>query len=709
MAMVIWPPPTAPFSAVPWMEALFGVDGAAQNLQNVPWRWNVRRAWTKPVALLGAAAALFAATDAHAARTLAEYRYFRTLSIDLQGRMPTRVEVAAFEKDGFSVDEWIDARLKEPAYAERVRRIYMDLMRMEIGTNFQFVQNPTVLRRVKVKDPNGVDTYVYYRSGQRRMRPETDGIFCMTVAETGLTVPASQTEIGTAIPINATVWNQYTKTVAAPWWLGTGSGFTLSDTMGKNPDLSAATNVRVCNEETLAPPTAPVTISPFTAVCDPKAPPFGRVACPPKDNFLQGKYKAAFTKDPNTPKIMVSCDSNTGFGSSAECGCGANLERCMPGAGAGFDNAAFKFPSRVPIGWDAPFDAVDQTQAGWARMFWGQEFVRFFDDIVLNDVDFRQVLKGKQTFVNGPLTQFYRDVAPGQCCGNGVFYGYTEPDPLVDPAKLPANTPRDVDTWIKVADRGPHASGFLTMPVFLTKYGSRRARAHVLWNAFACKDFIAGNLALKPSTEPDLTKRDGCNTCHATLEPISAYFARVQESSWVYLPADKFPARATKAWFDSNPANPYTADLKGQSCIRNFKDPLADGGAPPVSPGGCSSYYDPAFTFPQTDPKGVVTGGYALLRGAYGSEANADLGPAGFADYLTSTSQFESCVAENVTAGFLGRNLTSEDETLKSTLADVLAKNNFQMRALVRALVKSDAYKAANNLSSTKWREGGGL
>ncbi len=658
--------------------------------------------------LVGALGVLAAPSHAEAAPTLAEYRYFRTLSIDLQGRMPTRAEVAAFEKDGFSVSDWIKAQLKTPAYAERVRRIYMDLMRMEIGTSFQFVQSSTVLRRVKVKDPTGLDTYVYYRTGQRRTRAETDGVFCLTQAESGLVVPPSQTETGTPINVDVTTWNKYTKTVAAPWWLGTGNDFTLSDTMGKNPDLSAATSVRVCIEETNAPETAAVSVSPFTTTCDPKAPPFGRVSCPPKDNFLQGKYRAALTKDPNAAKIMVACDTNTGFGSSFDCGCGANLERCMPGAGGGFDNNAFKFPSRVPIGWDKPFDAVDQTQAAWARMFWGQEFIHFLDDILVNDVDFRQVLKGRQTFVNGPLVQFYKDVAPGQCCGNGVLYNYTQPDPLVDPVKLPALSPRDVATWTKVDDRGAHASGFLTMPVFLTKYGSRRARAHVLWNAFACKDFIAGNLSLKPSTEPDLTKRDGCNTCHATLEPLSAYFSRIQESSWVYLPPEKFPAKADKAWFDTTDGgNPYGADLKGQSCIRNFRTG-PDGGAPPTSPGGCSSFYDPAFTFPTTSDSGAVNGGYAYLRGAYASEANADAGPAGFADYLTSTSQFESCVAENVLAGFLGRSLTSEDEAVKANLAKAFADSGFKMSALINALVLTDAYAAANNLSSTKWREEAG-
>ena len=39
--------------------------------------------------------------------------------------------------------------------------------------------------------------------------------------------------------------------------------------------------------------------------------------------------------------------------------------------------------------------------------------------------------------------------------------------------------PQDVSTWKVVADRGPHAAGILTMPMFLEKYASARARGAV--------------------------------------------------------------------------------------------------------------------------------------------------------------------------------------------------------------------------------------
>ena len=44
----------------------------------------------------------------------------------------------------------------------------------------------------------------------------------------------------------------------------------------------------------------------------------------------------------------------------------------------------------------------------------------------------------------------------------------------------------DLDRWDRVEDRGPRAAGVLTMPVFLTKYASRRARGAAVYQAFLC-------------------------------------------------------------------------------------------------------------------------------------------------------------------------------------------------------------------------------
>src|SRR6185295_73801 len=102
----------------------------------------------------------------------------RAQSLDLLGRIPTRGELAAFEKDGFDVDAWIASQLKGPGYVDRLRQIYMDLLRLEITPTVNFVPQPITLRRQEIIGPvNNEHINVYYRAGQRRTRDETDGVF----------------------------------------------------------------------------------------------------------------------------------------------------------------------------------------------------------------------------------------------------------------------------------------------------------------------------------------------------------------------------------------------------------------------------------------------------------------------------------------------------------------------------------------------------
>jgi hypothetical protein len=362
----------------------------------------------------------------------------------------------------------------------------------------------------------------------------------------------------------------------------------------------------------------------------------------------------------------------------------------MPGANAGTDPAAFVLPGDAPLGFERPFNQSSQAQSSWSRLWWGEEAIHFIDDVVSGDRDFRDILSGKGTFVNGPLAQFYSAVAPSTCCGGGApsfgavlpdpltFYG--APEPLFDPAGLPAILPHDTNTWVRVEDRGPLASGLLTMPAFLTKYGSRRARAHVLYNVFLCREFVSETAELIPSDNPDLMTRSGCADCHATLEPLSSYFSRVVESDWTYLPKEHFPVDTS-------------------ACYKNDqgKTAVKDGSKAMIGTGDCNRFYDVAFSDEDS----------MKLRGAYASPENADLGPAGLAEKIVSSPDFSVCVARNVASSFLGRALTADDENLQRTLSEELEVSGYRMRALVRALVLSDAYRKANNMSSDVWRAGG--
>jgi len=602
------------------------------------------------------------ATDSQAQRPLGDYRYFRALSIDLVGRPPTRDELAELERPNFDLDGWIDSHLTGPAYAERLRRIYMDLLRLEVGPSFQFVPNALMLRRHEIVGPDGAKLYVYWRRGQRRIPAAIDGDFCLTADETGQQYPVNAAPTGTAKPVDKAILDART-VVVKPWWLYADyrattpgdhagldwakrfPGFAPVPALLVEPDgKTPTTEVRVCREEAQTAETGTIYTSGRAGAKKGDPLPGGRLTQPPGDSgFARAQRGRA-----------VSCLAGTGFQSSVDCGCGIGLERCLPSSGFQNEPPAFVLPTHTPLGLDAPFEATPQPGAAWARLWWGEEARHFLDRIFVEDRDFREVLTSRATTVNGPLAQFYRFMASATCCGQGQELGYTEPEPLVEPSAIPAAlVPEDTATWLPVADRGPHASGLMTMPIFLTKYGSRRARAHVAYSAFLCKDFVADTVKLEPSTEPDLTKRPGCATCHTKLEPMAAYFTRIQESDWTYLPATQLPL--------------------AQRCT---------GGA-------CKNYYDPAFN---------------SLRGAYAAPSHAEVGPAGLANDIVSAPEFAPCVVQNIAQSLLGRPLAAEDDPWKTQLVKTFVDGGYRMRPLVRAIVTSPRYRAGNDVASNLQR-----
>jgi hypothetical protein len=645
-------------------------------------------------ALLGAGGE---SAGAPAPRTLDDYRHFRISAIDLAGRMPTREEIAAFERPDFDFDGWIDRQLAGPGYVERMTRIYMDLLRLEPNLNFS--SGPAQLFRQEIQGPDGKPVFVFYRSGQRRLREATDGEFCLAPAETGLVVRSGAQALGTPKKVSKKTLDAYT-TLVKPWWLyrdylsvnasqRLGQGWTdadpdykLADALLTDPDGHPVMEVRVCREEAQTAGTGHVYASgrtnpPRTKPPGPKLP----GAKPPRVKLVDGKVpetalpggrlKPAPVDRPYATKHKgdpVACDSRMALDYAADCGCGVGLERCEPNDGPN-QGSAFFFPNHMPLGPGLPLDSVKQQAQRWFPYWWSREAVHFIDDIFASDRDFREILTGHQTFVNGPLAQFYRSIQRGNCCGPEVAFGMTEEsDPLFDPRNVPADlAPQDLGKWELVADRGPHAAGLLTLPMFLEKYASARARGAALYNAFLCKSFVADDKTqLTPSTEPNLMVRPGCSGCHATLEPLAAYFARVEPGSFVFLPEGSFPVHSTACKKD-----------------RNGK-----------MNGPCTTLYDPAFA----DDKG------AMLRSAYGSPAHADATPAGAAKEITRSPEFAACAVQRVTSSFLGRPTTADDEPLLRSLDDELVKSGYRMRALVRALVRSAAYRRSNNESSSSWR-----
>jgi hypothetical protein len=630
-----------------------------------------------------------------APRTLDEYRHFRITAIDLAGRMPTRDEVAAFERPDFDLDKWVDHELGGAAYVDRMTRIYMDVLRLEPNLNFSSA--PAQLFRQEIEGPDGKPVFVFYRSGQRRVREETDGEFCLSPDETGIVVRSGAKEVGTPIRVTKALLDKYT-TLVRPWWLykdyrsvnasmrlgqtwtDADPDYKLADGLTTEPDGSPIMQVRVCREEAQGAATGHVYASgrlkpdgeKRKGPRGPKLPGAKRVRPKMVDgklvetDFPGGRIKPAPLDRPYATAHKgeaIACDSRTALDFAPDCGCGIGLERCVPNDGPN-QGSAFFFPNHMPLGPDLPLDSAKQQAQRWFPYWWSREAVHFLDDLFASDRDFREILTGRQTFVNGPLAQFYKTIQRGNCCGPEIAFGMTEEtEPLFDPKNVPADLePEDVGKWELVADRGPHAAGVLTLPMFLEKYASARARGAALYNAFLCKSFLADNKTeLAPSSEPNLMIRPGCSTCHATLEPLAAYFARVEPGSFVFLPQSLFPAHST-------------------ACRKNKNGNMN---------GPCTNLYDVAF----------ADGAGATLRSAYGSPAHADATPAGAAKDITDSPDFAACAVQRVTASFLGRPTNADDAALLRSLQTEFVRSGYRMRALVRALVRSAAYRSSNNAS----------
>jgi hypothetical protein len=228
-------------------------------------------------------------------------------------------------------------------------------------------------------------------------------------------------------------------------WATRFPSFVPNNTLLMEPDnRTATTAIRVCREEAGAGATGTIYFANRTR---PRTAPFGRIINIPAET--------AYAR--TNAGMPVECSGTVAFQSTTTCGCGVGLERCMPGNNSGNNPAAFTFPTRTPIGTDQPLDAATQAQDDWNLFWWSQETQRFIERMFLDNRDFRDVLTARDTYVNGPLAQFYRGTQTQSCCtGNHAQFGYVRPTSLFDPANVPAAIlPHDVRRWTRVADRGP--------------------------------------------------------------------------------------------------------------------------------------------------------------------------------------------------------------------------------------------------------------
>ena len=327
----------------------------------------------------------------------------------------------------------------------------------------------------------------------------------------------------------------------------------------------------------------------------------------------------------------ATCNTPAGV-ASPECGCGKGLEYCYP-AGTIVDNVV-KSAMREQLDL-----LVDEAATGSLP----------YTDLILTT-------KAKE---NGPLAFWKKNLATNY--STSLTFNVPDPqEPILDKAYTD-------QTWTEV-DRGGKHAGVLTLPAYLLRFQTNKARANRFRIDFTCQYFVPP-AELKPAAgcDPvaeDITQRCNCQYCHQTLEPLAAYFGGFAESGTTIM-TDKtlFPVTDTKC--DS--ANPTAF------CGRFYATQPDSHNAGTLLP----------FQFADTHPE------YA---------PRIDAGPRELAQSIIDDGTFAQCTVKNLFYHFAGRDIRVEgaetDELeLMGQLASGFAKNGYDMRWLVQQIVSLPQYR----------------
>ncbi|MBI5516727.1 MAG: hypothetical protein HY909_23280 [Deltaproteobacteria bacterium] len=316
------------------------------------------------------------------------------------------------------------------------------------------------------------------------------------------------------------------------------------------------------------------------------------------------------------------------------CGCGPEGRACTPSTGVLTEPSGTERRLRESLA-DEPLQLIA--------------------DVVARGEDYSTVFVTRRSLADGPLTYLYREQAE-------VFETLLLNAPAA-PEELPRATSWEDETWRPYL-RAEHHSGVLTMPVYLARFPTRRARVNRFRTAFLCRPFEADGPTPAADDgchrEPDLSRRCGCQRCHAALEPLGAFFGRWAENGLNHLSAREYPA------FD--PA--CATCVAGVSCASR-----------------CTYYV--------TDPASPQRGMFEPLQYRTAAEtANLDQGPAALVADAVAAGALQRCTVETLWRQLL-RRPPSENER-RRTLPDLVARfeaSGRNYRSLVRAVVTSPAYR----------------
>ncbi|MFY0564122.1 DUF1585 domain-containing protein [Archangium lansingense] len=324
------------------------------------------------------------------------------------------------------------------------------------------------------------------------------------------------------------------------------------------------------------------------------------------------------------------------FNGDRSCGCGEGMRRCEATNGSTHD-ARVKAISAEP------------------------ELIA--ESVVRRDEPYFNILTTRRSFLNGPLSEMYRD--PQQAVG---VFSATAP---ATPEVLPNLPFAQADTWKEYVRDSEH-SGVLTTPSFLYRFPTQRARVNHFYAAFLCKAFTPPDNANLPPAEDacnrenNLAKRCGCNYCHATIEPTGAHWGRYAERAALFLQPEQFPRY----------------DPKCRDCALSGNTSCG---------GECGQYVMQAYDGDGANSLGLLK---TYLYRTADEEKNIESGPALLVQRMLQTGDLERCTVRRVWQEFLGRPMSVEEQRLYlQPLADDFARDGHRFKALIERVLMSDAYR----------------
>jgi hypothetical protein len=316
-----------------------------------------------------------------------------------------------------------------------------------------------------------------------------------------------------------------------------------------------------------------------------------------------------------------------------DCGCGPNLEWC--------------------------FNSSEDTMERVSDSF-GAQVDQHVRAMVTEGKSYLQLFTGEEVYVNGPIVHFYKNQNKSP---QNIHLEY----PGLDVDLLPELDFNDEDTWVAVpASSG--SSGILTLPGYLLRFMTNRSRANRFNTAFLCDEFIGPVGGLPPDDGvimPDLTQKNGCNYCHARLEPMAAYWGRWSQQGAEFLDSELFPA------YDENC---YTCGIENDGCNDR-----------------CNDYYVVnSYTEMERDWMGWLTS-YQFLQDRYFD--NIAIGPSHLVDEGVLSGQLPTCVVSNTVEGLLDRTISQSDLEWTMELQQLFVNSDFSYTELIKAIVTSEQYR----------------